>query len=376
MGIKFPEIKNRFGFGCMRLPLLENGNVDIEEFKKMVDLALGAGCNYFDTAHVYIYGKSELAIKEALSKRYPRESFVLTDKLSSRTFTKEEEIIPMIESELAACGVDYFDFLLMHAQSEKNYEQYQNCHAYEKGVELRKLGKIKHLGISFHDTPEFLDKILTDHPEVEVVQLQFNYLDYHNPNVQSKGCYDVCLKHHKPVIVMEPIKGGELANLSEDAIKILKEELGEVNQSYASYALRFALSFDNNIVVLSGMSNLAQMEDNLKNCVPFVPLSEKEIKAINKVADYLSHEPLIGCTGCRYCVPGCPKHIAIPDLFRLSNRRKKLENIWSILGEYKETLEKGSSPASACIKCGACERICPQKLKIREHLEEVKKQFE
>lgn len=372
----FPEITNRFGFGCMRLPLLSNGEVDLVEFKKMVDAAMKAGCNYFDTATVYLGGKSETAIKDGLASRYPRSSFVLTDKLSSSTFSKEEEIIPQIEYQLKQCGASYFDFLLMHAQSSRNYEQYQRTHAYEKGLELKKMGKIKHLGLSFHDTPEFLDKILNDHPEVEVVQLQFNYLDYENPSVQSRGCYEVALKHHKPVIVMEPVKGGELANLPVHAAKMLNE-LEHPNPSQASYALRFVLSFSNIFMVLSGMSNLTQMEDNLKNCARFTPLNETEMKKVLEVGDYLRHQPLIECTSCHYCTPHCPRHIAIPELFRLLNRKRNLESMWDLSKEFSDlTSKEKSSKPSACLRCGACEKICPQKLAIRQYLQEVAREFE
>lgn len=372
----FPEITNRFGFGCMRLPLLSNGEVDLVEFQKMVDAAMKTGCNYFDTATVYLGGKSETAIKDGLASRYPRSSFVLTDKLSSSTFSKEEEIIPQIEFQLKQCGVSYFDFLLMHAQSSRNYEQYQRTHAYEKGLELKRMGKIKHLGLSFHDTPEFLDKILNDHPEVEVVQLQFNYLDYENPNVQSKGCYEVALKHHKPVIVMEPVKGGELANLPAHAAKMLNE-LEHPNPSQASYALRFVLSFSNIFMVLSGMSNLTQMEDNLKNCARFTQLNETEMKKVLEVGDYLRHQPLIECTSCHYCTPHCPRHIAIPELFRLLNRKRNLESMWYLSKEFSDlTSEEKSSKPSACLRCGACEKICPQKLAIRQYLQEVAREFE
>lgn len=376
MDREFPEIKNRFGFGCMRLPLLKDGEVDLTEFSKMIDEAMKAGCNYFDTATVYLDGKSETAIKECLVKRYPRSSYVLTDKLSSSTFTKEEEIIPQIEHQLKQCGVSYFDFLLMHAQSSRNYEQYQKTHAYEKGVQLKKEGKIKHLGLSFHDSPEFLDKILSEHPEIEVVQLQFNYLDYENPNVQSRGCYEVAEKHHKPVIVMEPVKGGELANLPPKAISMLKE-LPSFNPSQASYALRFVLSFPNIFMVLSGMSNLSQMEDNLKNCVDFIPLNELEMKKVLEVGDYLRHQPLIGCTSCHYCTPHCPRHIAIPELFHLLNRKRNLESMWDLGKEFHELTEKEkSSKPSACLKCGACEKMCPQKLPIRDYLVDVVREFE
>ena len=213
------KVKKNFGFGCMRLPMIGE-EVDIEQTKKMVDAFLEAGFNYFDTAHGYIHEKSEPALKDALTSRYPRESYILTDKLTSNYFKTREDIRPMFESQLKACGVDYFDFYLMHAQGEGNFQHYKDCKAYETAFELKKEGKIRHVGISFHDKAEVLEQILTEYPDVEVVQIQFNYLDYEDIAVQSKKVYEVCRKHNKPVIVMEPVKGGTLVNLPDDAKKV------------------------------------------------------------------------------------------------------------------------------------------------------------
>lgn len=365
----FPEIKERFGFGCMRLPM-KDGEVDFLEFSKMIDEFIAEGFNYFDTAHGYIGGKSELAIKECLAKRYAREDYILTNKLSSDFFKKEEDIRPLFEKQLECCGVEYFDYYLMHAQGANNYEQYQNAHAYEVAQELKKEGKVRHVGLSFHDTPEFLDKILTDHPEVEVVQIQFNYLDYEEPMVQSRGCYEVCKKHNKPVIVMEPVKGGSLINLPEDAQKKFDELQGGSN---ASYALRFALNFDQMMMVLSGMSDMDQMRDNLSFTKDVKPLTDKELTVIGEVKDIFLKDGQIACTGCRYCTAGCPKKIQIPDLFTAANTKKRLQE-WPAYGQYNAAIKEHGEPQD-CIKCGKCEQICPQHLPIRDLLVQVAEDF-
>ena len=365
------RIKKNFGFGCMRLPM--NGDkVDLEETKKMVDAFLEAGFNYFDTAHGYLSGESEIALKECLTSRYPRDKYILTNKLSSPYFHKEEDIRPFFEKQLEICGVDYFDFYLMHAQGSTNYEQYQACHAYEIGKQLKAEGKIRHLGISFHDKAEFLEKILTDHPEIEVVQIQFNYVDYSDPAVQSKKVYEVCRKFNKPIIVMEPVKGGNLVNLPKEAKDIFDNLQGG---SPASYALRFAAGFPGMMMVLSGMSNLAQMQDNISFMKDFKKLDEREEKAVREVCRIFLAKHLIPCTACRYCVEGCPKHISIPDLFATMNAKEAYHD-WNADYYYHQVYTIKNGKASDCIKCGRCEKICPQHLPIRQLLERVAKTFE
>lgn len=365
------KVKKNFGFGCMRLPM--NGEeVDLEQTKKMVDIFIEQGFNYFDTAHGYIQGKSEKALKECLTSRYPRDKYILTNKLTANFFKKEEDIRPLFESQLEICGVDYFDFYLMHAQGAGNYAHFKECHAYETAFELKKEGKVRHVGISFHDKPEVLEQILTEYPEVEVVQIQFNYVDYDDPAVQSRACYEVCRKHNKPVIVMEPVKGGNLVNLPEDAKAVLDELYGG---SPASYAIRFAAGFPGMMMVLSGMSSMEQMNDNLSYMKDFQPLNEAELAAVKKVQEIFKSKNLIPCTACRYCIDGCPKHISIPDLFAIMNT-KQIYHDWNANYYYNVVHTAPGRKASDCLKCGKCEKVCPQHLQIRNLLEDVAKEFE
>lgn len=367
----FKEVKTNFGFGCMRLPKKPDGEVNYEEMCKMVDTFLENGFNYFDTAHGYMGGRSEIALRECLVKRHPRENYILVNKLSNNFFKTEEEIRPCFESQLEACGVDYFDFYLLHAQNAEFFEKYKKCRAYETAFDLKKEGKVKHVGLSFHDKAEVLDQILTEYPEIEVVQIQLNYVDYEDVSIEGRKCYEICVKHNKPVIVMEPVKGGNLINLPEGAQKIFDELNGGSN---ASYAIRFAASFDNVCMVLSGMSNMEQMEDNISFMKGFQPLTEEEQAAIQNVCAIFKAQNLIPCTGCQYCVDGCPMKIAIPYLFADMNGCKtyeKYDGKW-----YYMVHTQNGGKASDCIKCGKCENVCPQHLKIRELLEEVAAVFD
>lgn len=367
----FSEIKKNFAFGMMRLPELGE-DIDYEQVAKMVDYFIENGFNYFDTAHGYHRGLSEVAVGKCLSSRHSRDEFLLVNKLTDVYFEKEEDIRPLFEKQLEICGVDYFDFYLMHAQNAGNFQKFKACRGYETAFELKKEGKIRHVGLSFHDKPEVLDEILTTYPEVEMVQLQLNYADWDDPAVQSRACYEVCVKHGKPVSVMEPIKGGTLVNLPEEADKILKELNGGSN---ASYALRFAASNENVRVVLSGMSSFEQMVDNVETMKDFKPLTDEEREAIDRVVEVFRNIKAIPCTGCHYCTEGCPMQIRIPEIFAAVNRYKVFKD-WGQFSYYRRLTSDGHAKASECLECGQCEGICPQGLPIITLLKEAAETLE
>lgn len=370
----FQEIHGNFGFGCMRLPMKE-GKVDYDEFCRMADAFIDAGFNYFDTAHGYIGGQSETAIGDCVSKRYDRGKFLLTNKLTEPYFRSQEDIRPFIEQQLGWCQVDYFDFYLMHAQDKNNYEKFKRCKAYETAYRFKEEDLIRHFGISFHDKAKVLDMILTEHPEVEIVQIQFNYVDYEDASVEARKVYEVCEKHGKPVVVMEPVKGGSLVHLPKEADQILRDLNGGSN---ASYAIRYAASFPNMAMVLSGMSDMAQMQDNISAMQDFKPLSKKEMDAMRQVCGIFKSQNLIPCTSCRYCIDEneCPKGIRIPDMFASLNAHEAFHN-WNTGYYYSNVITgNGHGKASDCIKCGKCEKVCPQHLPIRDLLTNVAKTFE
>jgi predicted aldo/keto reductase-like oxidoreductase len=354
----------------MRLPM-KNDEVDYDEFNRMIDAFIGAGFNYFDTAHGYLDGKSETAIRDCLAARYPRDAFILANKLTHPYFETAEDVRPFFESQLELCGVEYFDFYLFHCLNATNYQKHKACKTFETVKQLKAEGKVRHIAMSFHDTADVLDMILSENDCIEAVQLQINYLDYDDPGVQSKKCYDVAVKHGKKVIVMEPVKGGSLVNRPDDAKAVLDALEGG---SYASYAIRFAASFDGIKMVLSGMGDMNMMNDNLSYMKDFKPLDERERKAIDKVCAILRGKGLIACTGCSYCTEGCPKQIPIPNLFACMNDKRIWQN-WNSDYYYGiHTKDKGK--ASDCIGCGKCEKICPQGLPIRELLKQVAEEFE
>lgn len=367
----------KLGFGCMRLPMSEGtvggeGVVDTRQVCAMVDAFLEQGFCYFDTAHGYIAQKSEPTVRQCLVERHPRDRYLLTDKLSGTFFQTEEEIRPFFESQLEITGAGYFDFYLMHALNANQYQKFTECNAFQVAQQLKNEGKIRHVGISFHDTPEVLEQILSEHPEIEVVQIQFNYADLEDPKVQSLAVYEVCRRHGKPVIVMEPVKGGNLVKLPDDARAVLDALHGG---SPASYAIRFAAGFPGMLMVLSGMSTPEQVQDNISFMKDFKPLDETELAAIAKVQEIFRSKNLIPCTGCRYCTDGCPKQIAIPELFATMNA-KQIHHDWHTDYYYNAVYALPGHKASDCVKCGKCESVCPQHLPIRQLLENVANEFE
>lgn len=365
--MRFEKVKKKLGFGCMRLKMTDDNKVDYEEFSRMIDAFIAAGFNYFDTAHGYIDGQSETAIRDCLVARHNREDFVLANKLSCWYFEKEEDVLPLFESQLTQCGVDYFDFYLFHSVTRNYYETFKTCNAFEIIKKQKELGRIKHIAMSFHDTAEVLDRILTEQPFIEAVQLQLNYLDYDDPGVQSKACYDVAVKHGKQVIVMEPVRGGYLANLPDRAAREF-DKLG--GGSYASYALRYAASFPEVFMVLSGMGSVDMMQDNINTFSDFVPLNPEETAAADRAREIIRQVRQIPCTKCRYCTEVCPKNIPIPELFAVYNQVLSAK---ITRGEAKELLPKDGGLAGDCMHCAACEKVCPQNIQIRKNLEKISK---
>ncbi len=362
----------KLGFGLMRLPRLASGEIDIEQMKQMVDLFMEAGGRYFDTA--FVYPGSEEAAKQALCERYPRDSYYLATKLNANEFCckSEQQAKEEFRVSLERTGAGYFDFYLLHALDAKNSSRYEQYGLWDYVKELKEQGLIRHYGFSFHDTPETLDKILTAHPEAEFVQLQINYADWENPGVQSRACYEVAEKHDKPVVVMEPVKGGLLAAPPESVENILKAADPDV--TCATWAVRFAASLPNVFVVLSGMSTVGQMENNLSYMKEFQPLSEEEQKVIADAREALDKVDKIPCTACAYCKPGCPMQIDIPAVFAVANVYKMYDNLDAARNEFKFNVS-GARP-SECVSCGQCESACPQHLPIIELLQEAAEKLE
>ena len=360
----------KLGFGCMRLPVANGNSEEIDDavFCRMIDRYMEQGFVYFDTAYPYHNQKSEEAVRRCLVERYDRERFLLADKMPVWLVQNTEDYSEIFERQLARYGVTYFDFYLLHAMNKTRVEETEKTGGFAFVQRMKTEGRIRHIGFSFHDTAEALEEILKNHPEMEFVQLQINYYDWESENVQSRKCYEVAEKHGVPVIVMEPVKGGTLANMVGEPARILSA-LDE-NASYASYAVRYAASLPNVILVLSGMSDLKQLQDNTAYMKDFQPLTDKEQQAIGKVVEELEKLPTIPCTNCRYCVEGCPKKIRIPDIFGVYNMGVQFGVTDAVRGSYRCQID-GSGKAGDCIKCGKCEAQCPQHLEIRKLLEEA-----
>lgn len=359
--------KIKLGFGLMRLPKEEDGSIRVEEVCQMVDAFIEAGGTYFDTA--FVYEGSEEAIRKALVERYPRDAYTLASKLMIMpdSATTKEEAENEIHISLERTNAQYFDYYLLHAISRGNVQKYEDYGMWDYLKALKEQGLIKHYGFSFHGDPTLLEELLEKHPDVEFVQLQINYADWENPGVGAKENYEICRKHEKPVVVMEPVKGGILA----DPISSVKEIFDQVSDaSYASWALRYVGSMDNILAILSGMSSLSQMQDNLSFMKDMKPLSIDEQEIIRKAQLAIDCDQAIACTACHYCTDGCPMNIPIPEIFAVENRKKGSPR-FRTLREYKiVTQDKGK--ASDCIACGQCESACPQHLPIIELLEQCR----
>ena len=376
----FENSVKKLGFGLMRLPQNDPNDpadIDVEQLGKMVDLFMERGFTYFDTAWMYNGFASQRAIKPALTDRYPRESFTLATKLHAEFFDTLEGRDEIFNAQLEQTGVSFFDYYLIHAIDRTFLPKYEGLDCFNWLVEKKEKGLVKHIGFSFHDTPELLDEVLTKHPEMEFVQLQINYLDWESEWIQSRRCYEVAVKHNKPVIVMEPVKGGTLAKVPEAAERLFKTHDDKL--SVPSWAIRFAATLPNVKMVLSGMSDLDQMRDNLSYMDNFIPLTQEERDMCFKVADIINGQITIPCTGCSYCTEGCPMKIAIPQYFSLYNEdmREDLEEKgWTVNFSNYDMLTRKFGKASDCVACGQCEGACPQHLTIIDYLKDVAAHYE
>ena len=370
----------KLGFGLMRMPLTDPNNeaaVDVDQVKRMVDLFIAKGFTYFDTAIMYNGFASQRIAKEAIVDRYPRNSFTLATKLHSAFFNSMEEMEKVFNEQLEQTGAGYFDYYLLHGVEAGNYPKYEQFHCFQWLLEKKAAGLVKHAGFSFHDTPELLDEILTKHPEMEFVQIQLNYLDWESEWIQSGKVYDTAVKHGKPVIVMEPVKGGTLAKIPAEAERLFKAHEPEL--SVPSWAIRFAASQEHVMVVLSGMSSEAQMADNLSYMENFTPLTAEEQALTQRAAEIINAQIAVPCTGCSYCTEGCPMRIPIPRYFSLYNEdmRENLEEKgWTVNFSNYDKLAQQFGRARDCIGCGQCEGVCPQHLPIIEKLKEVSSHFD
>lgn len=368
----------KLGFGFMRLPLKnpdEYSNIDLDLTAQMVDVFMDLGFNYFDTAYMYHDGKSELAIKETVVKKYPRSSFWLTDKMPIMFLNSEEDLERIFNEQLERCGVDYFDIYHLHNLNTEYYKTAKKFNAFNFIRQKQAEGYIKHIGFSYHDNAALLDEILNENNDIEYVQLQLNYLDWENSAIQSRKCYEVARKYNKRILVMEPVKGGTLANIPEKAESLFKEYASDM--SSASWAVRYAAGLEGVEFVLSGMSNMSHLKDNTSFMKNFTPLSSDEHNVISQAVKIIDESIAIPCTACQYCVAECPQDIAIPNYFALYNSEKQsLPARYSIQQVYYNNIIEKHGKASDCIGCNACVHHCPQQLQIPELLKDVVETFE
>lgn len=367
----------KLGFGLMRLPLTDEDvrNIDTSKVKDMVDYYMQQGYTYFDTAYVYHKGESENIVKEVLTNRYPRESFILTSKLPIFNLEHEDDMEKIFNNQLEKCGVNYFDYYLLHNVSSKHKDKFTKINSFKFVCDKKKEGKVKHIGISCHDNPDFLEKILINHPEIEVVQLQINYLDWNDNVINARKCYEIACKYDKKIIIMEGLKGGSLVNLPSNALNILHEY--DKNRSPVEWSFMFNYSLDNVMVVLSGMNTLNEVKENIAICENFKKLISEDYEMLEKVVKVLCQNILIPCTSCNYCISYCPEKINIPKFFELYNSQNLIDKAHS-LGMYYRNLVSNNDNISAsnCVKCKKCMDYCPQNIDIPNFLEQIAESFE
>ena len=369
MSVVYGKDTPKLGFGLMRLPK-RGFAIDVEQVKTMVDLFLDAGFTYFDTA--FVYPGSEPAIRKALVERHRRDSFTRATKLNARVAPTEMAAKKQFAASLERTGAGYFDYYLLHALMENNYERYEKFRLWDFVREQKEKGLIRNLGFSFHAGPQLLDRLLTEHPEVDFVQLQINYADWENPKVTSRANYETARRHGKLITVMEPVKGGSLANPPQEVQNVFRAITPYM--SCASWAIRFVASLDGILTVLSGMSNVGQMEDNLSYMKNFRPLNEEEQEAIRQAQRILGNSSTIPCTACRYCVEGCPQQIRIPDIFAAMNRQLGNGQMAAAREAYFSAAHEGHRAAD-CVECRQCENVCPQHLPITDYLKTAAEMF-
>jgi len=366
----------KLGFGLMPLPLVnpdDQTSIDIEQFKAMVDEYMEHGFTYFDTAYPYHGGASETALREAVVKRYPREAFTVTSKMPVWAIKEEADLERIFNEQLEKCGVDYFDYYWLHALNHERVLALKDIDGWSFIARKKAEGRICHIGFSFHDDSALLAQILEEHPEVEYVQLQINYLDWDSPAIESRTCYELCVKHGKPVIVMEPVKGGSLARVPEAIDRLFKQYNPEA--SPASWAIRFCASLPGVMTVLSGMSNMEQLQDNMSYMQDFQPLNDEEQAIIAQATQIISDSIAVPCTACHYCTDGCPQQIAIPEYFNVYNTLQQFPGQTNSK-LYYDLVSKNHGKASECIECGQCEAQCPQHIDIIDNLKLVAQAFE